>query len=42
MGDNRMNSLDSRDSRVGFINDSDIYGKVIFRVYPFTKMGAVE
>ncbi|MDR0987551.1 MAG: signal peptidase I [Ruminococcus sp.] len=42
MGDNRMNSTDSRDSRVGFVNDSDIYGKVIFRVYPFSKMGTVE
>jgi signal peptidase I len=42
MGDNRDNSTDSRDSRVGFIDDSDIYGKVIFRVYPFTKMGTVE
>ncbi|MDR0904287.1 MAG: signal peptidase I [Ruminococcus sp.] len=42
MGDNRMNSTDSRDSRVGFINDNDIYGKVIFRIYPFTKMGTVN
>jgi signal peptidase I len=41
MGDNRMNSTDSRDSRVGFIEDYDIYGKVIFRVLPLTKMGMV-
>jgi signal peptidase I len=42
MGDNRMNSTDSRDSRVGFVDDIDIYGKVVFRIYPFSKMGTVE
>ncbi len=35
MGDNRGNSTDSRDARVGFIDYSNILGEVIFRIYPF-------
>jgi signal peptidase I len=42
MGDNRMHSTDSRSARVGFVNVDDIYGKVIFRFYPFSKFGIVE
>ena len=34
MGDNRNNSMDSRDSRVGFIQKDNIYGKVMFAL-PF-------
>ena len=40
MGDNRMNSTDSRDSRVGFVEKDDILGKVVFRVFPFNAIGA--
>jgi len=39
MGDNRMNSLDSRSDPVGFIDESDILGKVFLRVYPFEAIG---
>lgn len=39
LGDNREISLDSRYSSVGFINDSDILGKVFVRLYPFNKIG---
>jgi signal peptidase I len=42
MGDNRMHSTDSRSARVDFVNVDDIYGKVIFRFYPFSKLGVVE
>ncbi len=35
MGDNRGNSTDSRDARVGFIKYDNILGEVIFRIYPF-------
>ena len=35
MGDNRGNSTDSRDARVGFIDYDNILGEVIFRIYPF-------
>lgn len=38
MGDNRANSLDSRYSEVGVINENDIVGKVNFRFLPLNKM----
>ncbi len=37
MGDNRGNSLDSRDERIGLIDVDDIIGKALIRVYPFSK-----
>ena len=40
MGDNRMNSLDSR--RIGCVTDEEIAGKVVFRVWPATSIGKVE
>ncbi len=36
LGDNRGNSRDSR--YFGLIDEKDVYGKVIFRLYPFNKM----
>lgn len=41
MGDNRNNSLDSRDSRISFIKESDILGKAVFRVFPFKSFGGL-
>ena len=35
MGDNRGDSTDSRDARVGFVKNDNILGQVIFRIYPF-------
>lgn len=37
MGDNRGVSVDSR--RLGLIDESEIVGKVLFRFYPFNKIG---
>jgi signal peptidase I len=42
MGDNRDHSLDSRNSMVGLVDDRYIIGRVIFRVYPFDKLGPVN
>ncbi len=39
MGDNRNNSTDSRDLRVGFVDTDYIMGKAIFRFMPFDSMG---
>lgn len=39
LGDNREISLDSRYDSVGFVNESDILGKVFVRLYPFNKIG---
>lgn len=42
MGDNRNNSLDSRSSKVGCIDERDILGKVLLRFMPFENFGVIE
>lgn len=42
MGDNRNNSTDSRNARLGCVPVEEITGKVIFRIYPFTKLGTIK
>ncbi len=39
IGDNRGNSLDSRDYRVGIIKKSDILGTTKIRLFPLNKIG---
>lgn len=41
MGDRRSNSVDSRNATVGAIPREDIIGKVVIRVWPFSRMGLV-
>jgi signal peptidase I len=38
MGDNRNNSLDSRFEEVGLVDESQIIGKIMFRIFPFDKI----
>jgi len=38
LGDNRTNSLDSRDSKVGLITKKDIIGKIRLRIWPLNKI----
>ena len=42
MGDNREKSLDSRYEEVGLVNEKDIMGKVMVRLFPFDKIGSVN
>lgn len=42
LGDNRNNSGDSRFSSIGFIDEQDILGKVVFRHFPFESMGVIS
>ena len=42
MGDNRNNSTDSRDARVGNIKKDDIIGRAWVRIYPFSKMAKLH
>lgn len=42
MGDNRGNSLDSRDDRIGLVDKDNVVGKAIFRLLPFSKFGSLK
>ena len=42
MGDNRSNSKDSRHPDIGFVDERAILGRVLFRVTPLSKLGAVK
>ena len=38
MGDNRGNSLDSRDERIGLVDRDDVVGKAVFAYFPFQNL----
>ncbi len=42
MGDNRNHSSDSRSDLIGFVDEKSVIGKVIFRIYPFDRIGIVK
>ena len=42
MGDHRSVSLDSRSDEVGFIEENDIVGRAIVRLYPFSQITCLE
>lgn len=41
LGDQRINSVDSRNSNIGAISQEDIIGKVFIRVWPINRIGLV-
>lgn len=41
MGDNRHNSSDSRDKRIGLVSYEDVVGKVVWRFFPLNKFGSL-
>ncbi len=42
MGDHRATSVDSRSTAVGCGADEQIVGKIVFRIWPFARIGAVD
>ena len=42
MGDNREVSIDSRNTSIGCISEEQIVGKIVFRVWPLNRFGAVK
>jgi signal peptidase I len=42
LGDNRNNSLDSREPEVGNIQRKDIIGRAFFRIWPFSAFGWIQ
>lgn len=42
MGDNRYNSLDSRDRSIGTVKKEQILGRATFRIWPLNKIGVVD
>lgn len=41
LGDNRPESLDSRDEEIGLINKDDIIGQVILRIWPVNQINKI-
>lgn len=41
MGDNRNDSLDSRSPEVGLVDVRDVMGRVLWRILPLSRLGAV-
>lgn len=42
LGDNRETSVDSRMSTLGCIDKEEVVGKIVFRVWPLNKFGAIK
>lgn len=42
MGDHREVSIDSRSSAIGCVDKEQIVGKVLFRIWPFSKIGLIH
>ena len=42
MGDHRSTSVDSRSSTIGCISEEAVVGKIMFRVWPLSKIGFAE
>lgn len=42
MGDHRSTSVDSRNTAVGCVSQEQIVGRILFRIWPLDRMGAVN
>ena len=41
MGDHRNGSIDSRSTSIGCVSDEQIVGKLVYQIWPLTKLGSV-
>ena len=41
LGDNRLNSADSRIKDIGFVHEDFVVGKAVFRIFPFSSIGGL-
>ena len=42
LGDNRLNSADSRIKEIGFVHEDYVVGKAVFRLFPFSSLGGLN
>ena len=42
MGDNRNHSTDSRSSSIGLVDEDEVLGKIIFRIFPLSRIGLID
>lgn len=42
MGDNRSISIDSRNTEIGCVSEGQMIGRLVFRFWPFDKIGTIE
>lgn len=42
LGDNRNDSIDSRSTEIGLVDENNVLGKVVFRFYPINKIGVIN
>ena len=42
LGDNRLNSADSRIKEIGFVHEDYVVGKAVFRLFPFSSIGGLN
>jgi len=42
LGDHRISSVDSRNTAVGCVGEDQVVGKIVFRIWPFDRFGAIE
>lgn len=42
MGDHRATSVDSRNTAVGCVAEEQVVGKIVFRIWPFNRLGVIH
>ena len=42
MGDNRVDSIDSRHTAVGCVSEEQVVGKIMFRIWPYERIGWLQ